>query len=283
MIPRALITEWAASSPWRTDADVEQDLILSRLMVEIANDALLGDELVMRGGTCLHKLHLPRPLRYSEDLDYVRRTHSAVGPFLDALRALTADIGLRLRTREQTYQMVHMTFETESTDGLRPIRIKVEMNVRETDSCFPRITRPYRVTSGWWSGEAGISTFDVDELMGTKLRALYQRSKGRDLFDLWYVLSVTDADDERIVQALDHYMRGEVFAYSVFVENLREKLAAPTFLSDIADLVAAPPTDYRVDTAADLVMERLGARLPRAPALDEIRDGRWRRLTTSRT
>jgi predicted nucleotidyltransferase component of viral defense system len=45
--------------------------VLSRLIIEIANNATLGEELVFRGGTCLHKLYLSKPLRYSEDLDYV--------------------------------------------------------------------------------------------------------------------------------------------------------------------------------------------------------------------
>ena len=61
--------------------------MLSRLIVEIAQHELLGGELAFRGGTCLHKLHLPEPLRYSEDLDYVRRTHSGIKPYLTALRA----------------------------------------------------------------------------------------------------------------------------------------------------------------------------------------------------
>jgi predicted nucleotidyltransferase component of viral defense system len=74
LIPPAYINAWAAQAPWPNDADIEQDLILSRLMIEIANDDLLGPELAMRGGTCLHKLYLPEPLRYSEDLDYVRTT-----------------------------------------------------------------------------------------------------------------------------------------------------------------------------------------------------------------
>jgi hypothetical protein len=86
LIPRAQITEWAARAPWPTEADVEQDLVLSRLMVQIANDELLRDELAIRGGTCLHKLHLPQPLRYSEDLDYVRRTHSGIAADLPAAR-----------------------------------------------------------------------------------------------------------------------------------------------------------------------------------------------------
>lgn len=51
MIPEAQINAWAAQAPWPNDSDIEQDLILSRLMIEIANDELLCPELAMRGGT----------------------------------------------------------------------------------------------------------------------------------------------------------------------------------------------------------------------------------------
>ena len=80
MIPHAQIIEWSRTAPWPTEDQVEQDLILSRLIVEIANHHLLGEELVFRGGTCLHKLHIAAPLRYSEDLDYVHRSATPIGP-----------------------------------------------------------------------------------------------------------------------------------------------------------------------------------------------------------
>jgi predicted nucleotidyltransferase component of viral defense system len=54
VIPERHITSWQPNAPWLTVEQVEQDLLLSRLIVEIANDPYLGDELVFRGGTCLH-------------------------------------------------------------------------------------------------------------------------------------------------------------------------------------------------------------------------------------
>src|SRR5439155_8077738 len=88
VIPAAAITHWSQRVPWGSLDQVEQDLVLSRLIIAIASDPLLGDELIFRGGTCLHKLHLPEPLRYSEDLDYVRARAGGIGPVLDALRAI---------------------------------------------------------------------------------------------------------------------------------------------------------------------------------------------------
>jgi hypothetical protein len=53
MIPRAHITAWRPQAPWSTDAQVEQDLLLSRAIVEIFSDPLVADSLAFRGGTAL--------------------------------------------------------------------------------------------------------------------------------------------------------------------------------------------------------------------------------------
>ena len=103
MIPSRLITAWSRTAPWLTDEQVEQDLVLSRLIVEMANHPLLGEELVFRGGTCLHKIVLPVPLRYSEDLDYVRATHGPIGPILDAVRKIADGLGMDVNTDVGSY------------------------------------------------------------------------------------------------------------------------------------------------------------------------------------
>ncbi|MEM6642617.1 MAG: nucleotidyl transferase AbiEii/AbiGii toxin family protein [Bacteroidota bacterium] len=45
---------------------------------------------------------------------------------------------------------------------------------------------PFEVENDWFSKQAQIRTYNLNELLGTKLRALHQRSKWRDLFDLDY-------------------------------------------------------------------------------------------------
>lgn len=78
---------------------------------------MLGDELVFRGGTCLHKLHLPQSLRYSEDLDYVRVTHGPIGPVLDALREVAAVVGMDAATDVGQYPKVFLRSTFESGIG----------------------------------------------------------------------------------------------------------------------------------------------------------------------
>lgn len=263
--------------PWPQPFQVEQDLILSRLIVEIANQEVLGDEFAMRGGTCLHKLHLPEPLRYSEDLDYVRSTRSGIKPHVDALRAIADEIGLEVAGVERRGDMVHVIVDAEPTVPPGRIRVRIEVNIVETSPHRERTTVPYAVKSGWWTGEAAVPTFSVEELTGTKLRALYQRSKGRDLFDIWLVLTERDPDDDAIIAAFEHYMGGSAYTYPQLAGNLREKLTDEEFLTDLEALVAAVPTTYRVEEAADVLMERLGSKLRNAPTLADIQDGRWRK------
>jgi len=258
LIPAANITAWRSRAPWPEDNQVEQDLILSRLMIEIAKHDLLGDELSMRGGTCLHKLHLPAPLRYSEDLDYVRRTNSGVGPILDAVREIAEGMGLKDRGTQLGGQMAHARFDAEPTSGVGRIRVKIEINVAETEALFARAALPLAVDSPWWRGQGAISTFAIEELMGTKLRALYQRNKGRDLFDLWLVLTRLEPDERKITAALHHYMGANAFTVAELESNLRRKLSDRDFTADPVQLVQQLPDEYSPADAASLVIERLG-------------------------
>ena len=74
MIPFDYITEWRAEAPWIDDAQVEQDLVISRALVEIFSHPVLAEALALRGGAALSKLQLRPPARYSEDIDLVQTT-----------------------------------------------------------------------------------------------------------------------------------------------------------------------------------------------------------------
>ena len=212
MIPQAAITAWRRDAPWPTDIQVEQDLVLSRMMVEIAEDDLLGSELAMRGGTCLHKLRFEQPARYSEDLDYVRRTRGKVGPILDALTAIAERIGLSRVGTDTGGEIVSVRYQAAGAAGGK-FRIKVEINTTEVDPFRPPVRVEHSVDSPWWNGEGRILTFELEELLGTKLRALYQRKKGRDLFDLWLGLTNLQPADQTIVDAFLHYIGAEEFTF----------------------------------------------------------------------
>jgi predicted nucleotidyltransferase component of viral defense system len=272
LISQAYITEWSNRVAWPDPVQVEQDLILSRLIVEIANDDFLGAALAFRGGTCLHKLHLPHALRYSEDLDYVRTDEDPkLGKIFAALRAITEAIGLEEHRRkfpDQSSDMGTIWFDARPESGSGLIRIKIESNVAEARPFQPHRLAPFELESGWWSGQAEVRVVQLGDLLGTKLRALYQRRKGRDLFDLWAALTQLDVDAEATISALDHYqaIAGKLaFTYPELRDNLRQKLTNAVFLQDLDALVATPPEAYEAEDAAALILARLGTLLRNPP------------------
>ncbi len=85
MIPRPDIAKWQKHAPWKDFAQVEQDLIISRALVEIFSDEFLRENLAFRGGTALHKLYLNPAPRYSEDIDLVQITSGPIKPIMQRI------------------------------------------------------------------------------------------------------------------------------------------------------------------------------------------------------
>jgi len=251
VIPQAAITEWGRTVPWPTVEQIEQDLLLSRLIVEIANDDYLGDELVFRGGTCLHKLHAPEPLRYSEDLDYVRSTGGGIRELTRAVTQIGDRLGMEVRTRlaEHPKMFLRAPFET----GMGPMRVKIEVNTFERSPANPPIRIPFHVESSWFNSSAEVLTFTLDEVVATKIRALFQRSKGRDLFDLWLALTQLGVTPSSIVESFAPY-RPDGYTGRRAELNLGEKLKRSAFREDIRALVTAWPEGYDIDAAAEFVI-----------------------------
>lgn len=259
MIPQAAITAWGVTRPWPTMDQVEQDLLLARTIVAIYEHPLLNTELVFRGGTCLHQAHLPAPLRYSEDLDFVRRTHTGIGPVLDALRDVATTVGLTVKG-STIGQHPKVKLQATATGSGAVLRMKVEINTHETSPAADLVKLPFTVTSSWFTGSCDLTTFTPAELVATKLRALFQRRKGRDLFDLWLALEQMGVDADDILTCFQPY-RPEGYTAARAIENLQLKLADPTFRDDLDLLVTAWPDGYDIDTAGALVVDKLLAKV----------------------
>lgn len=266
MIPRDYITEWRASAPWVQDFQVEQDLVICRALVDIFSHPVLSKALAFRGGTALYKLYLKPAARYSEDIDLVQVKAEAAGPVMDALREVL-DPWLGKAQYKQSDGRVTFNYRFLSEDPTPvPLRLKVEINTREHFTEHGLQSVPFSVDSRWYAGACDITTYDLDELMGTKLRALYQRRKGRDLFDMAVALSQGGVDPARLIAAFSRYMSegGHHMTRALFEENLAAKMEDQRFLTDIPPLLTAGQSWYPPEAAA-LVMETLCPLLPGEP------------------
>jgi len=258
MIPAAFIAEWRALHPWPLDSQVEQDLIISRALIEIFSNIELAASLAFRGGTALHKLYVQPAGRYSEDIDLVQMNQEPIGPTLAKLRSVL-DPWLGQPKREFNDGSVKLIYRVASEGQPSvPLRLKVEINTREHFALDGRQEHPYSISSRWHSSSAKITTFTLEELLGTKLRALYQRKKGRDLFDLSLCITTLRPDLKKVITCFLEYMDrgGYKITAELFKNNLDDKMKDRRFTQDISPLLR-PELSWNLDEAMGIVRSNL--------------------------
>jgi len=263
VIPRDYITAWRSEAPWVDDAQVEQDLVISKALVDIFSNSDLKSSLAFRGGTALYKLFLKPAARYSEDIDLVQIKAEAAGPVMDTLHQVL-DPWLGKPKYKQGQGRVTFVYRFESEENPpRPLRLKIEINTREHFSVYGFKELSYSVSSRWFEGSCNITTYDLNELLGTKMRALYQRKKGRDLFDLGLALDNPTADPDRIIESFLAYIAHENtrITRQAFEANLEAKLSDKNFISDIGPLLVTG-FEWDADAMANSISDSLISRLP---------------------
>ena len=272
MIPQDYITAWNSVVPWAIQRQVEQDLIISRALVAIFSDPFLRGELRFRGGTALHKLHFPTPLRYSEDIDLVRTTAGPISPILDRVHdVLDPWLGKPHFDQSPVAPKLKYAVEAEDKASPAPIKLKIEINTREREAYDPPIEIWFGVQNPWFIGEAAIPTFSREEMLATKLRALLQRNKGRDLFDLDHALTVFEGlNAARVVECFRLYIEKaeQTISRAEAQQRTFQKLVNPTFFTDMRPLLATDRakalTDEALNAAFVRVMKELIDRIPGA-------------------
>jgi predicted nucleotidyltransferase component of viral defense system len=142
-------------------------------------------------------------------------------------------------------------------------KLKIEINTTEHFQVLPLKTVPFSMDSDWFKGAADIITYEIDELMATKLRALYQRRKGRDLFDMWYVAAHELIDLNRVIDIFSKYCayNNVNISREEFIRNLDDKKDHRDFHIDMS-LLLPSKLDWHFEEAYQFVVDKVVSRLP---------------------
>lgn len=264
MIPQAYITEWSNDVPWQTNEQVEQDLVICRALTAIFSDEFLASSLAFRGGTALHKLYLHPQPRYSEDIDLVQIRPEPIKETIVRLQKQLSFIDASsVVDQRKNNNRLKFRFESEFPP-VYPLRVKVEINCKEHFTVLGYQKFPFEVRSTWFTGSCDITTYRLEELLGTKLRALYQRRKGRDLYDMYKALiQVPELDKQAILQCYQKYMEfvvNQLPSKKQFIQNMEAKMLDAEFLGDTAALIR-PEEKYNQEEAYELVKTEIIERL----------------------
>ena len=251
MIPKPYIAKWQEYAPWKEFSQIEQDLIISRTLIEIFSDEYLRENLAFRGGTALHKLYLNPAPRYSEDIDLVQIKPGPIKPIMERIGEVVTFFEEKRATQVRGHGAKALYRFTSEYEEIR-MRLKLEINCKEHFNVLDWIDFPFEVASEWFTGKAEIRTDNINELLGTKLRALYQRSKGRDLFDIDYSRRNIDLNLEQITNCFKEYTSFTTGkkppGRKEFLLNIGEKENSAEFTGDMEALLR-PEINYNQNEA----------------------------------
>lgn len=239
MIPEFAIREWNETVPWTESEQVEQDLLICRSLTEIYKDDYLASHLAFRGGTALHKLYLSPQPRYSEDIDLVQIKAEPIKETYDHIREALSFLGDPKVKQKRNNNTLIFRMTSEIPPNV-PIHLKVEINCKEHFNVLPMRKIPFSISNKWYRGECKVLTYQLEELIGTKLRALYQRRKGRDLYDLYKALSTRELNIDNVLKCYNQYMNfvvDHIPTYKEFIINMEDKMQDEEFLGDTLQLL----------------------------------------------
>ncbi len=241
--------------PWPNMRQVEQDLLLCRSMIALFEDDFLKTQIAMRGGTLLHKVYLAPPARYSEDIDLVVIGDRPDEHISKAIKRVLRDVlgrpshsaweavKLAVRNVVKPSRVLRVIYHVPSLadPGGKPLEIVVEANATERTSYRPVARVPFRYPFRDQTVSATLNGFEIHEMLGTKLRALFQRKRGRDLFDLYWALAASPfpVNSSEIIESFLYYMQqeGTIARRDEFIGILNGHLQERGFLTDMKALL----------------------------------------------
>lgn len=225
----------------------------------IFSDDFLRENLAFRGGTALHKLYLNPAPRYSEDIDLVQIKEGPIKPIMKRIGEVVTFFEEPRNTKIGGHGAKAMYRFNSEYENIR-LRLKLEINCKEHFNVLDWVDFPFEVKSEWFVGSCKIRTYSINELLGTKLRALYQRSKGRDLFDLDYSRLNIKLDIEQIIKCFKEYTifstGNKPPSQKEFLLNIEEKENDSNFTGDMEALLR-PEIEYNQEAAFEWLKNEL--------------------------
>ena len=277
-LTRRDVIAYQASVPWPQQRQVEQDILLCLAMTALFNDEFLRSQIAMRGGTLLHKVHLAPAARYSEDIDLVvygdrPEAHIAKaikrvlkGVFGEPTDSIWDTIQLAIRNVIKPSRVLRLTYSVPSvSEPGATLDVVVEANMTERKPHRDIVRIPFEFTHRGATIKSVLNGYDLHEMLGTKMRALFQRKRGRDLFDLYWALTMSTpaVDPAMVIDSFRHYLEqeGSSAARVEFIAILDSHLADRGFCSDMLPLLRVG-LDYDPKRAGELVKAKLLVLLP---------------------
>lgn len=235
------LTVWADTIGIPNLALAEHDLRLTHALAGIYASPELKGVLAFKGGTALNKGYFGKFSRLSVDLDFnligppreVVKKGAPVRKAVEAiLREQDADYDFKFNYRAD--QTTLLARYAPQTGGARQ-PLKIELSLRESVPVLGLVEKNIPAPDG---APIKVKTYSLEELLSTKIRALHDRKKGRDIFDL-HCARTFELNGSALRKLVYYYFfrAGKIFSWKTLRANLEAKAADKRFGDDIRPFV----------------------------------------------
>lgn len=207
---------------------VEKDYALGWLLWGIGRHPVVGRDWVFKGGTCLKKCYF-ETYRFSEDLDFsfIGKEPPTEESLIKILQEISDSVmdeaGLELPKESIQFEIFTNPRGSLSVQGgikyrgpVRPQvglqhmpRIKIDLTLDEPLILSPVIKKVEHTYSDYPVSGIAILAYDYEEIFAEKIRALAQRLRPRDLYDVIHLYRhlKPNTDRDKIYSTLEKKCR----------------------------------------------------------------------------
>ena len=214
MIPKQEVMALAAELQLQANV-VEKDYVLGWLLAGIAAHPEIGPRWVFKGGTCLKKCYF-ETYRFSEDIDFTLQDaehldESFLARVFEEIGEWVYDAsGLQLPDETRKFDVFTNPRGTQSAQGRigyrgplgragDPPRIKLDLTADEVLVLNP-VSRPvHHPYTDLPNDSIHILCYPFEEVFAEKMRALTERQRPRDLYDVVHLYRRQDLQPDRAV------------------------------------------------------------------------------------
>ena len=197
---------------------IERDYVLGCYLHYLAEDKMVKESWIFKGGTCLRKCFFP-DYRFSEDLDFTVQKSLILSKLKETIKNVNHHIedehGIRLDEKESVIEIIEDEYGKESFEvkiyyrgpldfrGSLPA-LRIHLNRNET-VVFPLTTLPvsHPYSDQKSLPETKLKTYSLEEMLAEKLRAFSGQRKyaiSRDIYDI-YKLAYGGLNQKKAMEA----------------------------------------------------------------------------------
>lgn len=177
----------------------EKDYVLA-LVLQLISQSHLGKKLVFKGGTALHHCYIEQR-RFSEDLDFSSvQQHIS---FEEVQKVLTSVDYLTVKKHYQSTATMKIERLLYSGPIGFPNSLKIDIDKLQ-NVLLPVQEIIYRTA---WGIEFPVRVMDIREICAEKIRAMSDRARYRDFFDVYLILKTYHLEFQEI---LDYVRQKEI-------------------------------------------------------------------------